>query len=458
MPPVPRPRAIHGQLLREGRSEIAAWMVEHCHGLHDAARVASSTPMDRHIAERTGQDQSILLAAISECWPSSGPFVFRKRLAEAGLLLAVGTRGPVIIDATGTAHPLARTLRKLCRADGSPGPRSAEMRAFLGDMSLPSLETIRKARSTMAQKKNPKARIMAGITGEEIVAQFSDRTRFVKKGPPHRLYMKDCGWLTVDPAASRLIVSGPSGDADELARRLVEIEPFAIERRQPRQRSSPPAVFRALRPSKGSYAQRFDWWVEHGQNPELRHDGVAVEIGGTFLLDRGNEIDVHDLPPSAEALDLIAQYAAEHWGGGLVLDGPPGSKDWSESDKARLWWACRKHGVVFHGYNPPAALLRRWEAENGEPPAGAVTALRPGGGGSGKPKDEDTNSGAARIRDRLAEVEKEIDAIKAAWKSHSRDFEWIERMRARLDQLNDERQDLKASLSPLDRYQPTISP
>jgi hypothetical protein len=452
VPPVPRPRAIHRQLLRQGRKDIASWLVEHCPGLHFAARVASSTPMDRYIAERTGQDPRTLLDGIAKCWPSPGPYIFRKRLAEVGLVLAVGTKAMVIVDATGTAHSLSRSLRKACRTAGQPIPQAAQVRAFLGDILLPSVETIRKMRSKMAPRGNTKTRIMSGITGEQVVAEFSDRTKFVKKGPPHRLYMSDGGWVIVDSAASRLIVCGPSGDADALAGRLVEIEPFAIERRPARERAKGAHLLKALRPSKGTYTQRFDWWVEQGQSPELRPDGIAIEVNGTFLFDRGNEIEVHDQPPSTEALDLIAQYAAAHWGGGLVLDVPPGAKDWSESDKARLWWSCRKHGVIYHGYNPPQPLLRRWEAENGQPPAGAASALRPDGGDGGKDEDRE-----AEIRDRIAEVEKEIDTIESAWKSHMRDTEWIEKMRARRDQLREERLDLMASLSPIDRHQPAYA-
>ncbi|HTN60247.1 MAG TPA: hypothetical protein VL147_01680 [Devosia sp.] len=295
---------------------------------------------------------------------------------------------------------------------------------------------------------------MSGITGEQIVAQFSDRTKFVKKGPPHRLYMNDGGWLTVDPAASRLIVSGAFGDADALAKQLAEIEPFAIERRLPRQRSSTPMAFKALRPAKGSFKNRFEWWSDLGQRPQLQHDGIAIEVDGTLLFDRGNEIEVHDRPLSAEALELIARYAAAHWGGGLVLEGPPGAKDWPESDKARLWWACRKQGVVFHGYTPPPALLLRWESENGQPPGGAAAAaLRPGGG-SNRGEAGDAEFSPSQIRGRIADVEKEIDSIKAAWKANSRDTEWIERMRSRRAQLEEECQDLRASLSPIHRHQP----
>lgn len=446
MPPVPRPRAIHRQLLREGREDVASWMVEHCAGLHSPMRIAEVSPQERHVSERTGCAPEHLLAKVGQCWPSQSPVTFRRDLARHGLVLATGTNGLVIVDTTGAAYSLPRCLRKVTRAAGQSIPPAAEVRIFLDNMRLPTVHQIRKLRSSMAPKKDVKAKIMVGITGEAIVAQFHDLTRFVKKGPPHRIHLNDGGWVTVDPAASRLIVSGPIGNADSLAARLAEVEPFAIERRPMRQRSAASYVFKALRPKKGSLKDRFDWWADHEQSPEMRPDGIAVTVGGTFLVDQGNRIEVHDMPPSTESLELIAQYAAEHWGGGLVLDGPPGAIDWNETDKARLWWACRKHGVVFHGYNPPPALLARWEAENGGLPTGAA-ALRPETIGKVNNPDR-TKLNETQPGDRIIKIDEEIDAINAQWQAHGRDMEWIERMRKRVELLEDERRVLRASLTP----------
>src|SRR5690606_24098785 len=116
----------------------------------------------------------------------------------------------------------------------------------------------------------------------------------------------------------------------------------------------------------GEGDDRFEWWAGKGMRPERRAGGLAIDVGGTLLVDRGHEIEVHHVPPSDMALTLIAQYAAAHWGGGLELTGPPGSADWSEKDKARLWWACQQAGVVYHGYTPSPALLKKWHTEHGD--------------------------------------------------------------------------------------------
>jgi hypothetical protein len=174
--------------------------------------------------------------------------------------------------------------------------------------------------------------------------------------------------------------------------------------------------------------------VAKGYRPERRVGGFAVTVDGTMLLDRGHEIEVHDLPPSNRALMLIAEYAANHWGGGLELTGPPGSADWSEKDKARLWWACQRAGVVFHGYTPPPELVQRWEAENGGGLPQGAAAFRPGAGNAKPPK--------ATVADQIAELDRQIDAIKGQWKKNSRDQDWIERMRREIDRLEDVKADL----------------
>ncbi|WP_198650905.1 hypothetical protein [Devosia indica] len=453
MPPIPRPRSVHRALLRDGRVDVADWMLQHCSGLHAPMRVAEVSPSERHIAERTGQHANDVPTILARLWPASGPYRFRRALQDDGLVLAKGTAGPVIIDGANVAHSLSRELRKACRKIGKPPPRAVEVKAFLGNMPLPTVAEVRRARAKMKTRRNPKAQILGGITGEQIVDEFGNRTQFVRKGPPHRIFMRDGGWVLVDPIGRRLVVSGPAGDADTLAEKLATLEPFDVERQESRRPENNVFRLKAVRPGRGRFQDRIEWWTDHGQRPELQDDGISIIVGGTVLFDRGNEIET-SLPPSTEALDLIAAYAAEHWNGGLELSGPPGARDWPEADKARLWWACMKAGVVFHGYNPPPSLVRRWEAENAGQPTGAAAAvLKPSAGGHKTKEKEDTANRASAIEGEVVDIQHRIDAIKSEWKSHGRDQDWIERMRAEIDRLEDLKTDLLGSLSPQDRQQ-----
>lgn len=196
---------------------------------------------------------------------------------------------------------------------------------------------------------------------------------------------------------------------------------------------------------------RFEWWAGKGLRPERRAGGIAVTVDNTLLVDRGHEIEVHDLPPSNQALMLIAEYAAKNWGGGLELTGPPGSADWTAKDKARLWWACQHAGVVFHGYTPPPELVKRWEAENGGGLPQGAAGLRPSANNATPKPDK----GKRNIVDQIAELDRQIDAIKAQWKKNSRDQDWIERMRSEIDRLEDEKSSMK---NPMGHHQTEATP
>ena len=296
----------------------------------------------------------------------------------------------------------------------------------------------------MLDRKNYKWKILSGITGEQIVADFQDRTRFVKRGPPHRIFMHDGSRVLVDPARRRLVVSG-SGDADDLAKALAQIEPYEVEIDETSISNGPSMSVKAVRPGRGTYRDRLAWWQKHGQHPELRNDGIVIEVAGTRLVDRGNEIDVA-LPPSDAALNLIAQYAADHWSGGLEL-GPPQARDWPECQKQRLWWACRTKGVVFHGYNPPAELLARWEDEHGTPPGGAAAVAKP------RAINDDDGEMAAQERAtqaalKIASLQKEIDEIKGQYRYHGRDQDWLENARRQIDRLEDMKLELQCPAGP----------
>ena len=107
-------------------------------------------------------------------------------------------------------------------------------------------------------------------------------------------------------------------------------------------------------------------------------------------------------------------------------------------------------GVVFHGYTPPPELVKRWETENGDGLPQGVADFRPGIGNV----TSKVNMGVPAIEDRLAELDRQIDAIKSQWKKNSRDQDWIERMRREIDRLEDAKDELKHPLVHLDPGDP----
>lgn len=59
----------------------------------------------------------------------------------------------------------------------------------------------------------------------------------------------------------------------------------------------------------------------------------------------------------------------------------------------------------------------------------------------------ETDRSATIAADRIAELDRKIDAIKSQWKKNSRDQDWIERMRREIDHLEDEKARVKDSLT-----------
>ncbi|MHB0699109.1 relaxase/mobilization nuclease domain-containing protein, partial [Roseomonas mucosa] len=130
-------RAVIAAMEREGRHEAAQAMREA--GLDTMERPrADTTPRQRAQAERTGADPRAVGAAALAAWQASdGGRAFAAALEERGLRLAQGTKAPVIIDAEGGAHPLARMLGKESKAAGTERIRAADVAARLDGLDLP---------------------------------------------------------------------------------------------------------------------------------------------------------------------------------------------------------------------------------------------------------------------------------------------------------------------------------
>ncbi|MCS6759104.1 MAG: hypothetical protein MO852_08860 [Candidatus Devosia euplotis] len=187
-------------MLAEGRIEVAQWLAAHSSAIRAPVRVSDLSPQQRHIAERTQADHSDLLVSILSAWPSKDADDFRNGLRGGGIGLAMGDTVIVLVDQAGTPHPLARALRQACRRHGLPAPSAAQVRTYLSNLKLPTLEQFKKAKP-LTQFNDKKSRILAAVTGEKILQEFRSRTRYVRQGPPHRILMQDGAgsWWTARP-------------------------------------------------------------------------------------------------------------------------------------------------------------------------------------------------------------------------------------------------------------------
>ncbi|WP_375274362.1 relaxase/mobilization nuclease domain-containing protein [Methylorubrum thiocyanatum] len=135
--PVPTPskhaRAIIKALREAGRDDVAAWM--EASGTTEAARpVARLSPQERLIEERTGVPLDDLRAAALAAWQASADGEgFLAALRERGLDLRAGRSGPVVVDATGTAHLATRLIGAAARrTDGTRIPAAAVRERLAG--------------------------------------------------------------------------------------------------------------------------------------------------------------------------------------------------------------------------------------------------------------------------------------------------------------------------------------
>jgi Large polyvalent protein-associated domain 7 len=466
-PPVPRPRAILKALLADGRETEARWMVEHYPILGRTARVSDLSPGRRHIAERTGVDPADIRCVLRAAWPPQSAREFQRRLASAGLALARGDKVVVLVDSAGAAHPLSRELRAACRADGREPPRAAQVRQALDGLHLPALDTLKRIKdmATTAeaeQKSKFKERLAAGIIGAEIVDDFRDQVKSAwpaQEGKSSRIYMADGGWIRVDKSAHRVVVTGPTGQADVLASRLAEMEDYEVERSGGRRRRRLRPLFSvgpgderkvtSLQP-----VDRFEYWAGKGHTPHRLADGsIAVEIAGTRLVDLGDRVEVHDEPPSDAAIAALVAIAADRWNSGLELYGP-----WTDEARARTWLECQRAGVVLSSYVPSPELVARWEAEQSSG-AGTATGLRPGDGRistaapmpatgmSAASPDPDEPELEALLEDprqeQLAEIERQIANINKRWTTDLRTRDdWVDDARRQLEELERRKQEL----------------
>lgn len=108
-------RAVIAALLREGRDDIAEAIAELA---DDGPRPrAPTTPAERAQQQRTGISKRGVQAAVWQAWTASdtGP-AFLVALEASGLRLALGDKVPVVVDASGNSHPVARLIGAAAKA------------------------------------------------------------------------------------------------------------------------------------------------------------------------------------------------------------------------------------------------------------------------------------------------------------------------------------------------------
>ena len=138
LPPVPskHARAISKALREEGRADVADWL--EAAGMLDLERpVAPFSPQERLIQERTGVPLADVRAAALDAWHASEDGEgLRAALRERGLRLHAGRSGPIVVDASGTAHLLTRIIGSASKASDGQRIPAAAVRARLEDVIL----------------------------------------------------------------------------------------------------------------------------------------------------------------------------------------------------------------------------------------------------------------------------------------------------------------------------------
>ncbi|MCH4024854.1 MAG: hypothetical protein LKG96_07760 [Acetobacter fabarum] len=77
-------------------------------------------PQERAQQERTHIDKAGLALIVLKGWKGYNPDVLKEQLKAQGCFLAMGDKGPVVIDQTGNVHALNRLVNMASKAEGKP--------------------------------------------------------------------------------------------------------------------------------------------------------------------------------------------------------------------------------------------------------------------------------------------------------------------------------------------------
>lgn len=173
-------RAVHKALMAE-RPDVAAAM--ETAGLVKIERpVAQTSPRERHQQERTRVGKAEVQAAVWSAWKASdNGAALEAALADKGLRLAMGDKVPVVVDAAGGTHPLARMVSAQAKAEGIK-ISAKEVHARLKDMPLSS---AMEAKTVIREAKNDttKATISVSATGKNDLHGIEGRTQGDGRNP-----------------------------------------------------------------------------------------------------------------------------------------------------------------------------------------------------------------------------------------------------------------------------------
>ncbi|WP_455975430.1 relaxase/mobilization nuclease domain-containing protein [Methylorubrum populi] len=136
--PVPskHARSIARRLSADGRADVAEWL-ERCGSLTAVRPVAPLTPRERLLQERTGVPLDAVRRAALAAWRESRDAAgYVAALRARGLDLRRGRKGPVIVDASGTAHLATRILGAAARQFEGKRILAAAVRARLDGITL----------------------------------------------------------------------------------------------------------------------------------------------------------------------------------------------------------------------------------------------------------------------------------------------------------------------------------
>ncbi len=143
-PPLAHAKAVVAELERRGRADLVEF-VRAAGELDRNRRVAPITPRERMAETRTGITKREIGAAVLSAWQTSDSGAsLAAALADRRLVLAQGDRGvAVVLDPSGTAHPLARLLGAASKATTGQRISAAAVHARLAGLSLPPAEQAR---------------------------------------------------------------------------------------------------------------------------------------------------------------------------------------------------------------------------------------------------------------------------------------------------------------------------
>lgn len=89
-------------------------------GLEGTRTRGKLKPQERAQQERTHIDKAGLALIVLKGWKGYNPDVLKEQLKAHGCFLAMGDKGPVVIDQTGNVHALNRLVNMASKAEGKP--------------------------------------------------------------------------------------------------------------------------------------------------------------------------------------------------------------------------------------------------------------------------------------------------------------------------------------------------